>query len=111
MWGQKDLRRGDGLLLAGMTLCAKGMPGGIAPMAMAEGGTLLNAPDVYMQKVAIGPGYAKGVVELDAPPADNIRRLAMAKGVPPSEITALVMDRPRHADIIAGCAAPEPPCA
>jgi fructose-1,6-bisphosphatase II / sedoheptulose-1,7-bisphosphatase len=87
--------------LDGTTLCAKGMPGAIATMAMAEGGTLLNAPDVYMQKVAIGPGYLKGVVELDAPPADNIRRLAKAKGVPPSEITALVMDRPRHADIIA----------
>jgi fructose-1,6-bisphosphatase II / sedoheptulose-1,7-bisphosphatase len=77
------------------------MPGAIATIAMAEGGTLVNAPDVYMQKVAIGPGYAKGVVELDAPPAGNIRRLARAKGVPPSEITALVMDRPRHADIIA----------
>ena len=83
--------------LDGTTLCAKGMPGAIATMAMAEGGTLLNAPDVYMQKIAIGPGYAKGVVELDAPPADNIRRLAKAKGVRPSEITALVMDRPRHA--------------
>jgi len=87
--------------LDGTTLCAKGMPGAIATMAMAEGGTLLNAPDVYMQKIAIGPGYAKGVVELDASPADNIRRLAKAKGVQPSEITALVMDRPRHADIIA----------
>src|SRR5216683_6268688 len=87
--------------LEGTTLCAKAMPGAIATMAMADGGTLLHAPDVYMQKVAIGPGYAKGVVELDAPPADNIRRLARAKGVPPSEITALVMDRPRHADIIA----------
>src|ERR1700720_3488408 len=87
--------------LEGTTLCAKNMPGAIATMAMAEGGTLLNAPDVYMQKIAIGPGYAKGVVELDAPPADNIRRLAKAKAVPPSEITALVLDRPRHADIIA----------
>src|ERR1700737_1780851 len=87
--------------LDGTTLCAKGMPGAIATMAMAEGGTLLNAPDVYMQKISIGPGYAKGVIDLDAPPADNIRRLAKAKGVPPSEITALVMDRPRHADIIA----------
>jgi len=87
--------------LDGTTLCAKGMPGAIATMAMAEGGTLLNAPDVYMQKISIGPGYAKGVVDLDAPPADNIRRLAKAKGVRPSEITALVMDRPRHADIIA----------
>jgi len=87
--------------LDGTTLCARDMPGAIATMAMAEGGTLLNAPDVYMQKIAIGPGYARGVVELDAPPADNILRLAKAKGVRPSEITALVMDRPRHADIIA----------
>lgn len=87
--------------LDGTTLCAKGMPGAIATMAMAEEGTLLNAPDVYMQKIAIGPGYGTDVIELDAPPADNIRRLAKAKGVPPSQITALVMDRPRHADIIA----------
>jgi fructose-1,6-bisphosphatase II / sedoheptulose-1,7-bisphosphatase len=78
------------------------MPGAIATMAMAEGGTLLNAPDVYMQKIAVGPGYARGVVELDASPADNIRRLAKAKGVDPSAITALVLDRARHADIIAG---------
>jgi fructose-1,6-bisphosphatase II / sedoheptulose-1,7-bisphosphatase len=55
-----------------------------------------------MQKLAIGPGYAKGVVELDAPPADNVRRLAKAKGVDPSAITVLVLDRPRHADIING---------
>jgi fructose-1,6-bisphosphatase II / sedoheptulose-1,7-bisphosphatase len=87
--------------LDGTTLCAKGMPGAIATMAMAEGGTLLNAPDVYMQKIAIGPGYGTGVVELDAPPAENIRRLAKAKGVQPAQITALVMDRPRHADMIA----------
>jgi fructose-1,6-bisphosphatase II / sedoheptulose-1,7-bisphosphatase len=87
--------------LDGTTLCAKGMPGAIATMAMAEGGTLLNAPDVYMQKIAIGPGYSKGVVELDAPAEENIRRLAKAKGVPASQITALVMDRPRHADMIA----------
>ena len=52
--------------LEGTTLCAKNMPGAIATMAMADGGTLLHAPDVYMQKIAIGPGYAKGVVELDA---------------------------------------------
>jgi fructose-1,6-bisphosphatase II / sedoheptulose-1,7-bisphosphatase len=88
--------------LEGTTLCAKNMPGAIATMAMAEGGTLLNAPDVYMQKIAIGPGYPKGVVELDATPADNILRLAKAKGVDPSSITALVLDRPRHADIITG---------
>ena len=88
--------------LEGTTLCAKNMPGAIATMAMADGGTLLHAPDVYMQKIAVGPGYAKGVVELDASPADNVRRLAKAKGVDASAITVLVLDRPRHADIIAG---------
>jgi fructose-1,6-bisphosphatase II / sedoheptulose-1,7-bisphosphatase len=70
-------------------------------MSMAEGGTLLNAPDVYMEKIAIGPGYAKGVIDLDAPAEQNIRNLAKAKGVAPADITALVMDRPRHADLIA----------
>jgi fructose-1,6-bisphosphatase II / sedoheptulose-1,7-bisphosphatase len=74
----------------------------IATMAMADGGTLLHAPDVYMQKLAVGPGYDKGVVELDASPAENVRRLAKAKGVEPGAITVLVLDRPRHADIIAG---------
>jgi fructose-1,6-bisphosphatase II / sedoheptulose-1,7-bisphosphatase len=88
--------------LEGTTLCAKNMPGAIATMAMADGGTLLHAPDVYMQKLAIGPGYAKGVVELDATPAENVRRLAKAKGVDASAITVLVLDRPRHADIIQG---------
>src|ERR1700760_1365149 len=86
--------------LEGTTLCAKNMPGAIATMAMADGGTLLHAPDVYMQKLAVGPGYAKGVVELDASPADNVHRLAKAKGVDPSAITVLVLDRPRHASII-----------
>src|SRR5579871_3471656 len=87
--------------LEGTTLCAKNMQGAIAVMAMAEGGTLLNAPDVYMEKIAVGPGYPKGIVELDAPPADNIAKLAKAKGVKPAEITALILDRPRHADMIA----------
>jgi fructose-1,6-bisphosphatase II / sedoheptulose-1,7-bisphosphatase len=77
------------------------MPGSIAVMAMAEAGTLLAAPDVYMQKVAVGPGYPKGVVDLDASPEDNIHNIAKAKGVTPSEITALILDRPRHADLIA----------
>ena len=87
--------------LEGTTLCAKNMPGAIATMAMAEGGTLLNAPDVYMEKIAIGPGYPKGVVDLDAPADENIRALAKAKGVKIDEITALILDRPRHADLIA----------
>ena len=69
--------------LEGTTLCAKNMPGAIATMAMAEGGTLLNAPDVYMQKIAVGPGYPKHVVDLDAPPGDNIGSLARAKPVLP----------------------------
>ena len=73
--------------LEGTTLCAKNMPGAIATMAMADGGTLLHAPDVYMQKLAIGPGYPKGIVELDAPPEDNVRKLAKAKGVEASAIT------------------------
>jgi fructose-1,6-bisphosphatase II / sedoheptulose-1,7-bisphosphatase len=87
--------------LEGSTLCAKDMPGAIATMAMAEGGTLLNAPDVYMEKIAIGPGYPTGVVDLDAPAEENIRKLAAAKGVQPERITALILDRPRHADLIA----------
>jgi fructose-1,6-bisphosphatase II / sedoheptulose-1,7-bisphosphatase len=86
--------------LEGTTLCAKNMPGSIAVMAMALGGTLLNAPDVYMDKIAIGPGYKKGLIDLDATPADNINALAKAKGVKPNEITALIMDRPRHAELI-----------
>ncbi len=86
--------------LEGTTLCAKNMPGAIATVAMAEGGTLLHAPDVYMEKIAIGPGYPKGVVDLDAPAEENIRNLAKAKGVKVAEITALMLDRPRHADLI-----------
>jgi fructose-1,6-bisphosphatase II / sedoheptulose-1,7-bisphosphatase len=87
--------------LEGTTLCAKDTPGSIATMAMADGGTLLHAPDVYMQKIAIGPGYDKNVIDIDATPDENIKRLAKAKGVHPSAITALVLDRPRHAPIIA----------
>jgi fructose-1,6-bisphosphatase II / sedoheptulose-1,7-bisphosphatase len=87
--------------LEGTTLCAKNMPGAIATMAMAEGNSLLNAPDVYMEKIAIGPGYAQGVVDLDAPAEENIRALAKAKGVKPSDITALILERPRHADLVA----------
>jgi fructose-1,6-bisphosphatase II / sedoheptulose-1,7-bisphosphatase len=86
--------------LEGTTLCANNMPGAIATMAIAEGGTLLNAPDVYMEKLAVGPGYPTDVVELDAPAADNIRRLARAKGVNPTDVTVLILDRPRHEKLI-----------
>jgi fructose-1,6-bisphosphatase II / sedoheptulose-1,7-bisphosphatase len=87
--------------LEGTTLCAKNMAGAIATIAMADAGTLLHAPDCYMQKIAVGPGYPKGVIDLDAPAEENIMRVAKAKGVRPSEITAILLDRPRHADMIA----------
>jgi fructose-1,6-bisphosphatase II / sedoheptulose-1,7-bisphosphatase len=88
--------------LEGTTLTAKALPNALAVMAIAEPGTLLNAPDTYMDKIAIGPGYKEGVIDLDAPPGDNIVALADAKGVKPRDITALVLDRPRHAHIIEG---------
>src|ERR1700733_5026468 len=87
--------------LEGTTLCAKNMPGAIATLAMAEAGTMLHAPDIYMDKIAVGPGYPEGVVDLDAPADENIRALAKAKGVKPDAITAMILDRPRHADVIA----------
>jgi fructose-1,6-bisphosphatase II / sedoheptulose-1,7-bisphosphatase len=89
--------------LEGTTLCAKDMPGSIAVMAMASGGSLLHAPDVYMEKIAIGPGYPQGTVDLDMTPEENIRSLAKAKGVKPHEISVLVLDRPRHKAIVDDC--------
>jgi fructose-1,6-bisphosphatase II / sedoheptulose-1,7-bisphosphatase len=87
--------------LEGTTLCAKAMPNSIACVAMAEGGSLLHAPDTYMDKIAIGGGYPEGTVDLDLSPQDNIARLAKAKGVPMTHITACILDRPRHEKIIA----------
>jgi fructose-1,6-bisphosphatase II / sedoheptulose-1,7-bisphosphatase len=86
--------------LEGTTLTAKALPNALAVMAIAETGTLLNAPDTYMDKIAIGPGYREGLIDLDAEPAANVEALAKAKGVSPRQITALVLDRPRHAQII-----------
>jgi fructose-1,6-bisphosphatase II / sedoheptulose-1,7-bisphosphatase len=87
--------------LEGTTLTAKAMANALAFMAWAPAGTMLNAPDTYMDKIACGPGYEEGVIDLDKSPADNVRALAKAKGVAPSEITVCVLDRPRHAEIIA----------
>jgi len=87
--------------LEGTTLTAKAMANALAVMAWAPAGTLLNAPDTYMDKIACGPGYPPGVIDLDASAGDNARAVAKAKGVDPSEITVCVLDRPRHADIIA----------
>jgi fructose-1,6-bisphosphatase II / sedoheptulose-1,7-bisphosphatase len=87
--------------LEGTTLTAKAMPNALAVMAIAPAGTLLNAPDTYMDKIAVGPGYPDGIVDLDATPAENVRALAKAKKVRPEDITACVLDRPRHAEILA----------
>ena len=86
--------------LEGTTITAKAGPNALAVLAIAEKGCLLKAPDVYMDKLAVGPGYPEGVVSLDRSPADNIRALAAAKGVEPGDIIACVLDRPRHADLI-----------
>ncbi|WP_224702133.1 class II fructose-bisphosphatase [Devosia aquimaris] len=87
--------------LEGVTLCAKNQPDSLVVLAMAERGGLLNvARNVYMHKIAIGADYAPGVVHIDASATDNVTELARAKGVPLSEITAIVLDRPRHAGLI-----------
>jgi fructose-1,6-bisphosphatase II / sedoheptulose-1,7-bisphosphatase len=87
--------------LEGTTITAKNGPNALAVLAIAEEGGLLNAPDVYMDKLAIGPGYAEGLVSLDRTPSENVRALAAAKGVEPHEIIACVLDRPRHEKLIA----------
>ena len=87
--------------LEGTTITAKAGPNALAVLAIAERGGLLNAPDVYMDKLAIGPGFPAGTIDLDKSVADNIRSIAHAKGVDPADITACVLDRDRHAGIIA----------
>ncbi len=86
--------------LEGTTLTAKAMANALAVVAFAPAGGMLHAPDTYMDKIAIGPGFGSDVIDLDASPEDNVRSLAKAKGVDPTEITACVLDRPRHARII-----------
>jgi fructose-1,6-bisphosphatase II / sedoheptulose-1,7-bisphosphatase len=86
--------------LEGTTLTAKDMPNALAVIAMAPRGTMLHAPDVYMEKLAVGPGYAEGVVTLDMDPAERVRQLARAKGGTPADITVCILERPRHADLI-----------
>ncbi len=86
--------------LEGTTITAKAGPNALAVLAIAEEGCLLNAPDTYMEKLAIGPGYPAGTIDLNRSPADNVRSIAKAKGVEPKDIVACVLDRPRHEDII-----------
>ncbi|MFN4224752.1 MAG: class II fructose-bisphosphatase [Hyphomonas sp.] len=86
--------------LEGTTLTAKAMANALAVLAIAPRGGLLHAPDTYMDKIAIGPGYPEGIVSLDASPADNIRALAKHSGRPVEDMTVCVLDRPRHQEII-----------
>ena len=87
--------------LEGTTITAKAGPNALAVLAAAEEGNLLNAPDTYMDKIAVGPGYPEGIIDLAKSPSDNVRAVAEAKGVKPEEIIVCVLDRPRHADLIA----------
>ncbi len=87
--------------LEGTTITAKGGPNALAVIAMAEEGGFLNAPDTYMQKIAIGGGLPKDVVDLDEDTGKNLKELAKAKGVDVSDIVACILDRPRHEEIIA----------
>ncbi len=87
--------------LEGTTITAKAGPNAMAVLAIAEEGNLLNAPDVYMDKLAVGPGYPDGVIDLAKSPTENVKAVAAAKGVNPDEIIICVLDRPRHAELIA----------
>jgi len=86
--------------LEGTTITAKAGPNALAVLAIGEQGCLLNAPDVYMDKIAVGPGYPKDIIDLDKTPTENVKALAKAKGVKPKEIIACVLDRPRHEALI-----------
>ncbi|PQA86697.1 class II fructose-bisphosphatase [Hyphococcus luteus] len=88
--------------LEGTTLTAKAMSNALAVVAMAQGGTMLHAPDVYMDKVACGPGFPDGIIDLDAPVEDNIEALAKEKNVGTDDITLCILDRERHKPLIDG---------
>ncbi|NOR30646.1 MAG: class II fructose-bisphosphatase [Sulfitobacter sp.] len=87
--------------LEGTTLTAKDMPNALTVIAMGPRGSMLHAPDVYMDKLAIGPGYAADVVTLDMTPAERVQALAAAKGCTPQDITVCILERPRHEEMIA----------
>jgi fructose-1,6-bisphosphatase II / sedoheptulose-1,7-bisphosphatase len=86
--------------LEGTTLTAKDMPNALTVIAMAPRGTMLHAPDVYMDKLAIGPGYAPDTVTLDMAPAERVHALAKARGCDSDDITVCILERPRHEDLI-----------
>jgi fructose-1,6-bisphosphatase II / sedoheptulose-1,7-bisphosphatase len=86
--------------LEGTTLTAKGGPNAMAVIAMSEKGGFLNAPDTYMDKIAVGGGLPKGVVDLDATPAENLAALAKAKDRLVEDLVVCILDRPRHSEVI-----------
>lgn len=87
--------------LEGTTICATGGPNSLAVLAMAEHGGFLHAPDVYMDKIAVGGGLPDGVVDLDASPKENLANLAKAKGRSIADLTVVILDRERHKELIA----------
>ncbi len=87
--------------LEGTTITAKGLPNSLAVMAMAEHGGFLNAPDVYMDKIAVGGGLPEGIVDLDKSVAQNLNDLAKAKQVDVNDLVVCILDRPRHSELIA----------
>ncbi|RUQ64013.1 class II fructose-bisphosphatase [Azospirillum doebereinerae] len=87
--------------LEGTTICATGGPNSLAVIAMAEEGGFLNAPDVYMDKIAVGAGLPDNLVDLDETPANNLKALAKAKGTEVEELLVCILNRPRHAELIA----------
>ncbi|WP_321391889.1 class II fructose-bisphosphatase [Emcibacter sp.] len=86
--------------LEGTTIAAKADQNSLAVIALSEEGHMLNAPDVYMDKIAVGPGLPEGIVDLDKTPAENIKAVADAKGRSVSDMLVCILDRPRHADLI-----------
>jgi fructose-1,6-bisphosphatase II / sedoheptulose-1,7-bisphosphatase len=87
--------------IEGTTITAKGGQNALAVIAMAEAGGFLNAPDVYMDKIAVGGGLPDGVVDIDADPATNLKNLAQAKKLAVEDLVVCILDRPRHSDLIA----------
>jgi fructose-1,6-bisphosphatase II len=105
--GEKVGKRGDGAAevevavypLEGKALCASGAPNAISVVAMGEKGSLLRAPDAYMEKIAVGPG-ARGAIDLRKTPTENLRRIADALGRYVEDLTVVILDRPRHEKLV-----------
>ena len=86
--------------LEGTTITAKANENALAVLALAPDGDFLNAPDVYMEKIAVGGGYEEGIIDISAPPADNLNRLAAARDCDVGDLTVCILDRPRHEELI-----------